>query len=72
MYKPKAAAVECDYAEVTDEDNHPSQPSVDPFKPTVAPYKCNDKQSLHGQDETPQAGMPPAKPSPYKGTLFAV
>ena len=70
MYKPKAAAVECDYAEVTDEESRPNQPYVAP--PTVAPYKHNDKPSAHGQDETSQAGLPPAKPSPYKGTLSAV
>ena len=70
MYQPKAAAVECDYAEVTDEEGRPNQLSVAP--PTVAPYKHNDKQSAHGQDETSQAGLQPAKPPPYKGTLLAL
>ena len=78
MYQRKAAAVECDYAEVTEKEGHSDQPSVASATPNVAPLerdfavvkkKSTDELPAVG-DGIPQARMPPAKPSPYKGTLI--
>ena len=79
MYQPNIAAVECVYAEVTEKEGHLDQPSVIPGTPSVAPLECeyavvnkkksSDKPPAVGEvDGVSQARMPPAKPSPYKGT----
>ena len=80
MYQRKAADVECDYAEVTEKEGHSDQPSVASAIPNVAPLerdfavvkkKSTDEPPAVGVvDGIPQARMPPAKPSPYKGTLI--
>ena len=79
MYQHKVAAVECDYAEVTEKEGHLDQSSVAPATPSVAPLECeyavvnkkksSDKPSTVGEvDVVSKARMPPAKPSPYNGT----
>ena len=80
MYQRKTADVESDYAEVTDKESHPNQPSVAQATSNVAPLerdfavvkkKSTDEPPAVGEvDGMPQARMPPAKPSPYKGTAI--
>ena len=81
VYQPNIAAVECDYAEVAEKEGHLDQSSVIPGTPSVAPLECeyavvnkkksSDKPPAVGEvDGVSQARMPPAKPSPYNGTLM--
>ena len=70
--------MESDYAEVTEKESHPNQPSVAQAPPNVTPLerdfavvkkKSTDETPAVGEvDGVSQARMPPAKPSPYKGT----
>ena len=79
MHQPNIAAVECVYADVTEKEGHLDHSSVTPGTSNVAPLECeyavvnkkksSDKPPAVGEvDGVSQARMPPAKPSPYKGT----
>ena len=78
VYQPNIAAVDCDYAEVTEKEGHLDQSSVAPATPSVAPLECeyavvnkkrSDKLPVVGEvDGVSQTRMPTAKPSPYNGT----